>query len=270
MEIKDCPRPAGGEGAYSLDTYQRTLSVGLIATPRKNFVTCTPDQSVSTVVEFAREGGFDYVPIAAHGNIVGVLDVLSMTEEARDRSVEEEGDPLSEKHLIGADTSILDFIVQAEEHPFRLLITDQGISGLVSISDIQQLAARAALFALVTQLEISMMDAIRTMFPNGTWQPLITEDRLGKAWDLWNKARESSRHVDLLTYTQFCDKAKILESVVDSLPRGMSKKKYRTSFERYRRLRDALAHANSIEASARTCQTVSSMREWIERLEEIS
>lgn len=269
MKTEGCPHVGGG-GAYGLNTYQQTLSVSLIATPRTRFVTCTPDQSISEVVALASEGGFDHLPIASHDNITGVVDVRKLSGDASDKSVEEEGEPLSEKYLIGAGTSILDFIEQAEEHPFRLLVTDQGISGLVSISDIQHLASRASLFALVTQLEISMMDVIRMRFPNEGWQPLIGDKRLAKALELWTKARESSRHVDLLTYTQFCDKAKILESVVDSLPDEISRKRFRTSFERFRRLRDALAHANAIEASPRTCQTVRSMREWIEKLEESS
>jgi hypothetical protein len=43
-------------------------------------------------------------------------------------------------------------------------VAGRDISGLVSLFDIQKLPARTALFAIVTQLEIVMTNAIRREF----------------------------------------------------------------------------------------------------------
>ena len=66
--------------------------------------------------------------------------------------------------MIGADASILDFIKEADCRPCRLVVSGTGIIGLVTRSDIQKLPGRAALFALVTGLEISMSEAIDENF----------------------------------------------------------------------------------------------------------
>ena len=62
-------------------------------------------------------------------------------------------EPLSEDHLIGADASIIDFVMQAENHPVRLVVSDDEVAGLVSLSDLQHLPVRAAIFTLITSLE---------------------------------------------------------------------------------------------------------------------
>jgi hypothetical protein len=53
---------------------------------------------------------------------------------------------LSEANLIGADASILAFVRDADRHKCRLVVSGCEISGLVSLSDLQRLPVRAALF----------------------------------------------------------------------------------------------------------------------------
>ncbi|MGO4843671.1 hypothetical protein AB4144_66485, partial [Rhizobiaceae sp. 2RAB30] len=79
----------------------------------------------------------------------------------------EKYEALREAHLIGADASILSFVKEADTRPFRLLVSERGIVGLVSLSDLQKLPVRAALFGLVTGLEMAMTDAILTHDPEG-------------------------------------------------------------------------------------------------------
>jgi len=47
--------------------------------------------------------------------------------------------PLSEDNLIGADAGILAFVKMADRHSCRLVIAGSEITGLVSLSDVQQL-----------------------------------------------------------------------------------------------------------------------------------
>lgn len=256
------PGPVGGLGAY-----QKQLSVSLIATPREEFVTCSPEETLGKAREMAQKDGFDFVPVESEKVIVGVLDIQATSVHPAEDPVASHHELLAEKYLVGADSSILDFVEQADEQPFRLLVTSQGISGLVSISDIQQLASRSALFALVTLLELTMARVIRDRCPSGEWTERLSEARLQKAKTLWNEDRKSSRQVDLLTYTQFCDKAEVLCRLVPTKELGSSGMEFRESFKKFQRLRDALAHANHIEASPETCGTVRAIRIWIEKLE---
>lgn len=268
MSCNSCQPTAAGPGG-GLSAYQELLSVSLIATPRTDFVTCAPTHILGDVRELARDGGFDFVPVESAGAIIAILDLRAAVSRGTEESVMSCWDPLAEKHLVGADTSILDFIEQAHEHPFRLLVTHQGISGLVSISDIQQLASRAALFALVTQLELTMARVIRKRSQRDEWKELLAKVRLDEVIALWERARKSSRQVDLLSYTQFCDKTTVIRQLVSFEELGVSKTQFPKNFERFRRLRDDLAHANEIEASEKTCKTVKSMRDSISKLEAI-
>ena len=90
--------------------------------------------------------------------------------------------PLSEQLLIGADASILDFMMMADRQRCRLVVLESEISGLVSLSDLQRLPVRAALFALITQSEIKMADAIRRECRDphkefDTWMDRLSVDR---------------------------------------------------------------------------------------------
>ena len=64
--------------------------------------------------------------------------------------------PFSEDIVIGADASIIDFVTTADERQTRLVVSGDRVAGLVSLSDLQQLPVRAALFTLITRLEIAM------------------------------------------------------------------------------------------------------------------
>ncbi|MBV5269366.1 MAG: hypothetical protein JZU55_04890, partial [Afipia sp.] len=76
--------------------------------------------------------------------------------------------PITEADLIGADAGILDFIRQADFSKFRFLVTGTEISGLVSLSDLQRLPVRAALFGVITHLEMVMTEVIRVKYRSFT------------------------------------------------------------------------------------------------------
>src|SRR5690606_17256047 len=122
--------------------YQASLSLRLIATPRERFVTCSPDESVAAVQARVSEDGFDHVPVEQEGAIIGVLDVRGTGPDMDGLKVGDVASPVAESHLVGAETSILEFLEQAHVHPFRFLVAREGIDALVSISDIQQLPVR--------------------------------------------------------------------------------------------------------------------------------
>jgi hypothetical protein len=73
------------------------------------------------------------------------------------------------------------------------------IGGLVTLSDRQRLPARAALFGLVTHLEILMAEVIRREF-EGTeeWMKRLSEERQKKLRDELEKAQKRDGLVDPL------------------------------------------------------------------------
>jgi len=87
--------------------------------------------------------------------------------------------PLSEDDMIGADASIVAFVRDADRHKCRLVVSGCEINGLVSLSDLQKLPVRAALFTMVTHLEMVMANFIRRHCgAYAEWQRSLPDERL--------------------------------------------------------------------------------------------
>ncbi len=259
----------GNEPHVTLEALQAGLTVNLIAIARADFVTCGMNERLAQVIKNNSQNQFDFLPVTevADGGIVGLLELTSYRHSALvDRSVGEAMRPLSEENLIGADASILEFVRDADRRRCRLVVSANQISGLVTLSDLQRLPVRAALFGLVTHLEILMAEVIRREF-KGTWEWMkrLSEERQQKLRNELEKAQKRDGLVDPLLFTQFADKKSILRK---SGHLKTSRERFDDELGRIRSLRDHLAHANdyaaSPEAASKTCETVRLLDAWRE------
>jgi hypothetical protein len=261
-----------------LAAFQESLPVHLIATGRLDFKTCLSDEALSEVVERSRADGFDFLPVMAPGarggqTVAGVLEVATFINGvAPERAVRDHMQPLGEEHLIGADASILTFIRDADRHPFRFVVSGREINGLVSVSDLQRLPVRAALFAIVTQLEMTMAEVVRSRFSEpDAWMRLLSHERAQKVRDNITRAKAEDTLVDRLLYTEFCDKVTIIDKALISSADGSPKKRFfEKDMKHIQNLRDNLAHANDYaatrDAARNVCECVRKMDGWIRAL----
>jgi hypothetical protein len=252
-----------------LGAYQESLPITLIATAREHFATCAMNESLAAVQGRYRDEQFDHLPVTdSEGVIVGILDLSAVPAVQSGERVDSHMHLLREAHLIGADSSILQFIRQAAEWPFRLVVSGNNISGLVSISDLQRLPVRAALFAMITHLEMLMADTIRAAHRDtDEWLVHLSKGRAKKIRSEISSAKHEDSYVDALLFTQFCDKRDILAGQ----PWLRSERSnWDSDMKQVERLRNALAHANeyaaSPEAARRLCATVRTIDDWINRL----
>ena len=244
--------PIRGQPRATVDAFQRGLTVNLIATHRASFETCRQDEILSNVVERNRQKAFDFLPVVepAGDRIVGMVEIAPyMHAETPEANIGLLMHPLSEENLLGADASILTFVRDADRQKCRLIVSGHEISGLVSLSDLQWLPVRAALFGLVTNLEIIMINVIRYEF-NGTeeWLDRLLKRRRLRLQDQLGKARVGDAFVDALLFTQFADKVNILSK---SERWKIRKDQFDSEFERIHSLRNHLAHANDYCTAAR-------------------
>lgn len=141
---------------------QSSLTVGLIMVARDGFDTCTPTETAADV-QRRNAYSFSYFPVENEGRILGLYNAERwFSGIAPDTPVADDFQALSEDILIAADASIFDFIMQADRHPTNLVVSGSQIAGLVSLSDIQQLPVRAALFSAITSFEMAMALVIET------------------------------------------------------------------------------------------------------------
>ncbi len=176
---------------------------------------------------------------------------------------------LSEDNVIGANASIIDFVRQADNFACRLLMSRSQISGLVHLSDLQKLPVRAAIFALITDLEIAMSDCIEFLFRDTRWESLLSNNQLRSIDSRRKKASATRVELGRLIYTLFSDKALIL-SQSELLVRST----FRTDFDEITSLRIYLMHANEFaetrDAAIRVCKVVRTIEYWTTQLRERS
>lgn len=260
-----------------LKALQDGLTVSLISTKRINLLTCDADEDLPTVAQRNRANDFDFLPVLesrgdtdgkSRRTIIGLIEIALFKDDPPQKVVSEHMQPLSEKNLIGADASILDFVRDADHQRCRLLVSGPEVSGLVSLFDLQQLPARAALFAMITQLEITMADRIRREFNYSTeWLGHLSSKKRNPIKFRINDAKKNDTYVDALLFTDFGDKATIVKKSKSFSWQNMN---FDDELDRIRKLRNAIAHTHDYaatqSAARQVCQTVRLMESWIERL----
>jgi CBS domain-containing protein len=252
---------------------QNSLPVALIATPRRELSICRSDETVAEVIRRNNEG-FDHLPVIdgsrnERERIIGLIELVKFTDgRSAVGSVRDHAAPLTEDNLIGADAGILTFVKSADSHPCRLVLSGAEVTGLVSLSDLQRLPVRAALFALTTQFEMAMTAAIRRECAHLVdWKSRLSEGRLQRLMQKASDANAADNYVDDLLLTDFADKA----TIIGKSPHfEFSRSQFETDKSAAQRLRDNLAHANlyaeTREAAKGLCATVRTIERWIERL----
>jgi hypothetical protein len=255
-----------GDPVTAMQGFQDGIPVRSIATGRDILKMCGPDDELAAIIERNRADQFDYMPILDGGRITGLIELVPFMHGAPAHGVVRDyGIPLSENNLIGADASILAFVREADRHRCRLVVSGHTIWGMVCLSDLQRLPARAALFAMVTALEIVMAEAVRREFSGSDdWVARLSESRQRMVREEMDRARAEDAFVDALLFTQFIDKATIIRKSPRSAWSGTA---FDSAMFRVQTLRNDLAHAKDYAVNrmlaANVCETVRKIDEWI-------
>ncbi len=121
-------------------------------------------------------------------------------------------------------------------------------------------SGRAALFTLITRLEMAMAQRIETEWhgeDDTGWLELLSEERRKRIREAINKTKDDDGFVSEIAFSQLSDKATIIRK--EQLIPGSGSRLTR-EFNAIRELRDDIAHANyyaeSPKAAAKTCETV--------------
>jgi CBS domain-containing protein len=252
----------------------RHFPVTLISTSRDQLVTVADIDRLSDVVAKLELQQFDFLPVTRKGRIQRLLrwHDLKRTRVIRSASTQRQtvwahADPLSEMNLMSAGDPLLSFVVTADTHPCRLLIQDGRIAGIVSLSDLQKLATRPVLFALVTQVELLMAETIRRLASEAMWNECLRRTRRDKIDKKWTRLRRSRLAIDRLTATDFSDKVAVLSKLAPTLPNDTG---ITNELSEIAALRNSVAHAGDYaltrENARNTAKRARLAKAWIERL----
>ena len=244
-----------------LERVQRSLTVDMIMTPRAQLQTCQREETARTVMA-RNTDHFSFLPVVDEAErILGLYRAERwFFKEAPLDLIDDNFESLSKDMVIDADASIIDFVKTADQRQTRLVVSRNQIAGLVSLSDLQLLPVRAALFTLITRLEMMMAQRIEKECGSDNmtgWLGLLSAKRRERIEKAISKARQEDGFVSEIAFSQLTDKATII------LKRGLipgSKKSLKKDFNAIRKLRDDIAHANfyaeSPNAACKACETV--------------
>ena len=246
-----------GTTLETVQAMQAGLTVGLIMTPRGKLMTCRPNDCIDSLMA-ANLDRFSFLPVVQTDLITGLYHAEQWFDEPPPpgRSIGDDFERLTEDHLVGSNAGILDFIKTGVERPTRLVVSGTEIVGLVCMADLHKLPVRAALFSVVTALEMVMADCIDDAWqdrPSG-WLDLLSPDRRNDVTVRIADARQNDTYVSDIASTQFADKATIV--LKQGLVAG-SKSSLRKDFKAIRKLRDNLAHANDYASTPTAAKSVS-------------
>ena len=250
-----------------LEQVQGSLTVDMIMIGRSDLMTCRCEDNAAAVMDL-NEDKFSFLPVEdAAGNIQGLYNAEQwFDKEAPHQPIGDDFEHLSEDLVIGTDASILEFVKTACEHPTRLVISSDQVVGLISLSDLQQLPVRAALFTLVTSLEMAMAERIETEWPAADdWLKLLNGNKAANIREKIKKAKREDSFVSEIVLTQLSDKATIILEQ-ELLPESQSN--LRRDFKAIRKLRNDIAHANYYAETPGTAREVVAVVKKIFRIKE--
>ncbi len=260
--------PLEGNADGILLSLEQGLNVGLIAT--FDLACCNAGDHLADVLTRQDLAAFDHVPVKRDGDVVGLLDKTSASDRNGSR-VQEAMDSLQGNMLISAEAGILSFIESADHPQCRLVLRDSRVDGIVTLSDLQKLPVRPAIFLLITHLELLMLAWLRERSEQTSETKVLAElsdGRREKLEEEWDRLKANDLAIDRLSATQFCDKRVLLVRLGFPVP---SKGAARTELEKIENLRDSVAHAGDYaltrDNALNTIATVRKTRRWIGVLE---
>lgn len=228
--------------------------------------TCSISDSAAAVLNDPSLVDFDQIPVRDKaGCIVGVLN---RTTGSVAGDVSARMQQLDESLLVPAEAPLISFIRLTEAAPYRLVLNENGIKGIITRSDLLKLPVRLLAFAFVTHLETLMANVIRTRYrpDDESWLALLSEGRRRKIARKRQILKSQRMEPTLLELTDFRDKREIVPHV---FALGDD---FTGDVKDLERLRNTVAHAGTFigdDAEARAfAQRIRAAEKWIDKLQE--
>jgi hypothetical protein len=233
-----------------------------------DLLTCEPTDRIADVLSRVARFDFDNVPVRDGECVIGVVEDIKRQSPAAE--VEDVRAPLAESMLVAGSTSLRAFLPRIADRPYRLVVSEGGIAGVVTPSDVVQLPVRLLVFALIAHLEEVMRAAIRETQPDDerTVEKLGAR-RLENVQTTLRRQKKKGLNPAPLDVTQFIDKANLLFD----LPVVTEKEGDRAMFTQFYELRNKVDHvdryAETPEKLSAFLQHIEELEMWIDRLTDL-
>jgi hypothetical protein len=212
-----------------------------IADPVRSFDTSASCEHVVSVME---EHDLEVVCLREQGVIIG----YARREDLNAGACGEHAREFREGQIIPGESSLSDVIHVLTLQQFGFISVLGDVAGYVSRSDINKPVVRMWLFGIITFIEMELMRLIEEFFPDESWIPAITEERVERARTMQEERKRRGQHCSLLDCLQLSDKGRILISNEQAFAYvGFdSRRTAKKVIREVESLRNNLAHAQDI------------------------
>lgn len=196
---------------------------------------------VSKGIKLMEKNRFDILGLRDEsGRVVGYIEV----DGSLKGSCEEHCQTFEIESLVSLQTPLKDCMSHIVGKKRLFVLGSVGIEGIITLADLHKQPVRMLLFSVVSLLEMTMGQLIKSYYPNDLWCDKVPDGRLEKAKELFDERNRVGQEIDLGDCLQLCDKCRIL-STTDIWEDWEfdSKSKANDFFNAITELRNNLAHS---------------------------
>ena len=230
-----------------------------------DLMTCNVEDSLTTVLSDPVFADFDQIPV--RNRTQRIVGVLLRAQNSGSGKVRESMQQLDESLLVAGEAPLMSFVRLAGTVPYKLVLNEHGIKGIVTRSDLLKLPVRLLAFACITHLETLMAEVVRAKYPNRTeeWINLLKAGRQKKVRGKERSLKRARLDIDLLELTDFQDKRR-LARIIAELDQQFS-----NDTGEAEKLRNQIAHAatfvTSEEEARQFAVKLQKIEGWIAKLQ---
>lgn len=221
--------------------YEENITVKSIA---QELEFCSKDVSAISIRSKMEEKHFDILAVEDEGEIVGYIDRHGLGEG----EIMDYMKVFSPSELVSDSTPLIQLLHIFKKTNRVFVLENNSINKLITHADLQKPPIRMLIFGYITLLEMRLSDIILHRFGGESWYPMISEDRLRKANQLYERRVEKNEEINLIECLQISDKFDIIhkDKELRAFFQIPSKSKGKKDANAIRKLRDKISHANEL------------------------
>ncbi len=208
-------------------------------------LTCSASDELTAVLARPDLVGIDQIPITDGGRIVALWD----------RSREWTRRPLDDSVLVSADAPLWHFIHTVREQPYRLVVEQTRITGIVTWSDLLKVPVLVLAFSLMAELELAMNRRILEQYPDDKWVELLDKEERQRIRGRQRKLEKENLTLPTIELADLCHKATLLRGMLGA------DRDFEAELEKVVHLRNDVDHVKDIVRSD------ADLKGFVERLE---
>lgn len=221
--------------------YQENITVKSIA---QELEFCSMEESAIHIKNQLDKKHFDILAVEEQGEIVGYIE----RHELGEGRIADYMRAFSPRELVSDSTPLIQLLSIFKKKTRVFVLENNSIKKLITYADLQKPPIRMLIFGYITLLEMRLSDIILHRFGEESWYPMISEDRLHKANELYVRRVEKNEEINLIECLQISDKFDIIhkDKELRAFFQIPSKSKGKKDANAIRKLRDKISHANEL------------------------